>query len=144
MLTTLCGQESTDTERAPGNDTFYSPASSLDVTFRSDYSNEKPFTGFEAFYAAEGEARGGWGPGRDARWPICPRGDSVLGQASSPFGPLTSPRLGSCQTSGRKPAGEESSPPSNTSPRANISNSRDPCPPAEPDGVRGAEPGTCS
>nr|XP_035921223.1 mannan-binding lectin serine protease 2 isoform X6 [Halichoerus grypus] len=53
VLTTLCGQESTDTERAPGNDTFYSPASSLDVTFRSDYSNEKPFTGFEAFYAAE-------------------------------------------------------------------------------------------
>uniref|UniRef100_M3YYC6 Complement C1s subcomponent n=1 Tax=Mustela putorius furo TaxID=9669 RepID=M3YYC6_MUSPF len=52
-LATLCGQESTDTERAPGNDTFYSPASSLDVTFRSDYSNEKPFTGFEAFYAAE-------------------------------------------------------------------------------------------
>uniref|UniRef100_A0A452RJW8 CUB domain-containing protein n=1 Tax=Ursus americanus TaxID=9643 RepID=A0A452RJW8_URSAM len=39
--------------RAPGNDTFYSPASRLDVTFRSDYSNEKPFTGFEAFYAAE-------------------------------------------------------------------------------------------
>lgn len=61
VLATLCGQESTDTERAPGNDTFYSPASSLDVTFRSDYSNEKPFTGFEAFYAAEGEARGGWG-----------------------------------------------------------------------------------
>ncbi|XP_077929922.1 mannan-binding lectin serine protease 2 isoform X1 [Halichoerus grypus] len=53
VLTTLCGQESTDTERAPGNDTFYSPASSLDITFRSDYSNEKPFTGFEAFYAAE-------------------------------------------------------------------------------------------
>ncbi|XP_045865342.1 mannan-binding lectin serine protease 2 isoform X1 [Meles meles] len=53
VLATLCGQESTDTERAPGNDSFYSPASSLDVTFRSDYSNEKPFTGFEAFYAAE-------------------------------------------------------------------------------------------
>lgn len=56
-LATLCGSESTDTERAPGNDTFYSPGSSLDVTFRSDYSNEKPFTGFEAFYSAEGE----WG-----------------------------------------------------------------------------------
>ncbi|XP_037684467.1 mannan-binding lectin serine protease 2 isoform X1 [Choloepus didactylus] len=53
VLTTLCGWESTDTERAPGNDTFYSPGPSLDVTFRSDYSNEKPFTGFEAFYAAE-------------------------------------------------------------------------------------------
>ncbi|XP_066231152.1 mannan-binding lectin serine protease 2 isoform X2 [Saccopteryx leptura] len=53
VLATLCGWESTDTERAPGNDTFYSPGPSLDVTFRSDYSNEKPFTGFEAFYAAE-------------------------------------------------------------------------------------------
>ncbi|XP_004679374.1 PREDICTED: mannan-binding lectin serine protease 2 [Condylura cristata] len=53
VLATLCGQESTDTERAPGNDTFYSPGPSLDVTFRSDYSNEKPFSGFEAFYAAE-------------------------------------------------------------------------------------------
>lgn len=58
MLATLCGQESTDTERAPGNDTFYSLGPSLKVTFHSDYSNEKPFTGFEAFYAAEGEQ--GW------------------------------------------------------------------------------------
>nr|CAB65248.1 MASP-2 [Rattus norvegicus] len=53
VLATLCGQESTDTERAPGNDTFYSLGPSLKVTFHSDYSNEKPFTGFEAFYAAE-------------------------------------------------------------------------------------------
>nr|XP_045006821.1 mannan-binding lectin serine protease 2 [Jaculus jaculus] len=53
VLATLCGQESTDTERAPGNDTFYSLDSSMNVTFRSDFSNEKPFTGFEAFYAAE-------------------------------------------------------------------------------------------
>lgn len=59
VLATLCGTESTDTERAPGSDTFYSPGSTLDVTFHSDYSNEKPFTGFEAFYAAEGEHRGG-------------------------------------------------------------------------------------
>ncbi|XP_058160406.1 mannan-binding lectin serine protease 2 isoform X2 [Dasypus novemcinctus] len=53
VLAVLCGRESTDTERAPGNDTFYSPGPSLDVTFRSDYSNEKPFAGFEAVYAAE-------------------------------------------------------------------------------------------
>ncbi|XP_019063565.1 mannan-binding lectin serine protease 2 [Fukomys damarensis] len=53
VLATLCGRESTDTERAPGNETFYSPGPGLDVTFHSDYSNEKPFTGFEAFYAAE-------------------------------------------------------------------------------------------
>uniref|UniRef100_A0A8C6RI58 MBL associated serine protease 2 n=1 Tax=Nannospalax galili TaxID=1026970 RepID=A0A8C6RI58_NANGA len=53
VLATLCGQESTDTERAPGNDTFYSLGPGLEVFFHSDYSNEKPFTGFEAFYAAE-------------------------------------------------------------------------------------------
>ncbi|XP_059547253.1 mannan-binding lectin serine protease 2 isoform X1 [Myotis daubentonii] len=53
VLATLCGWESTDTEQAPGNTTFYSPGPSLNVTFRSDYSNEKAFTGFEAFYAAE-------------------------------------------------------------------------------------------
>lgn len=64
VLATLCGLESTDTERAPGNDTFHSLGSNLEVTFRSDYSNEQPFTGFEAFYAAEGELRGGpGGPG---------------------------------------------------------------------------------
>ncbi|XP_040851778.1 mannan-binding lectin serine protease 2-like, partial [Ochotona curzoniae] len=53
VLATLCGHQSTDTERAPGNDTFYSPGSRLEVTFRSDYSNEKPFSGFEAFFTAE-------------------------------------------------------------------------------------------
>ncbi|KAH0502168.1 Mannan-binding lectin serine protease 2 [Microtus ochrogaster] len=53
VLATLCGQESTDTEQAPGNDTFYSLGPHLEVTFHSDYSNEKPFTGFEAFYATE-------------------------------------------------------------------------------------------
>uniref|UniRef100_G1P212 MBL associated serine protease 2 n=1 Tax=Myotis lucifugus TaxID=59463 RepID=G1P212_MYOLU len=59
VLATLCGWESTDTEQAPGNTTFYSPGPSLNVTFRSDYSNEKAFTGFEAFYAAEGEGEAG-------------------------------------------------------------------------------------
>ncbi|XP_043848879.1 mannan-binding lectin serine protease 2 isoform X1 [Dromiciops gliroides] len=53
LLVTLCGQESTDTEQAPGNHTFHSVGSNLHVAFRSDYSNEKDFTGFEAFYAAE-------------------------------------------------------------------------------------------
>ncbi|XP_006866496.1 PREDICTED: mannan-binding lectin serine protease 2 [Chrysochloris asiatica] len=54
VLTTLCGWETTDTEQAPGNTTFYSlPGARLEVTFHSDYSNEKLFTGFEAFYAAE-------------------------------------------------------------------------------------------
>uniref|UniRef100_A0A8D2QCQ6 CUB domain-containing protein n=1 Tax=Zonotrichia albicollis TaxID=44394 RepID=A0A8D2QCQ6_ZONAL len=54
-LATLCGRGSTDTEEAPGNRTYISADNRLVVVFRSDYSNEKPFTGFEAFYAAEGE-----------------------------------------------------------------------------------------
>lgn len=73
MLATLCGRESTDTEWAPGNDTFYSPGPSLDVTFRSDYSNEGPFTGFEAFYAAEGELGGGLGAEMTHRGHLCLR-----------------------------------------------------------------------
>lgn len=89
MLATLCGSESTDTERAPGNATFYSPGSSLDVTFRSDYSNEKPFAGFEAFYSAEGELREG----------RLVRGD-CLGP-DQPSLPPASLRLDSCQTSRR-------------------------------------------
>ncbi|KAM9370137.1 mannan-binding lectin serine protease 2 [Phaethornis superciliosus] len=52
-LATLCGKDSTDTEEAPGNRTYSSANNNLVVVFRSDYSNEKPFTGFEAFYAAE-------------------------------------------------------------------------------------------
>lgn len=54
-LAMLCGRDSTDTEEAPGNKTYISIDNRLVVVFRSDYSNEKPFTGFEAFYAAEGE-----------------------------------------------------------------------------------------
>ncbi|XP_001510548.3 mannan-binding lectin serine protease 2 isoform X1 [Ornithorhynchus anatinus] len=67
-LVTLCGQESTDTEQAPGNRTFRSIGNSLVVTFRSDYSNEKPFTGFEAFYAAEDVDECATLPGRE---PAC-------------------------------------------------------------------------
>lgn len=54
-MATLCGKDSTDTEDAPGNKTYISVDNNLMVVFRSDYSNEKPFTGFEAFYAAEGK-----------------------------------------------------------------------------------------
>ncbi|XP_014378637.1 mannan-binding lectin serine protease 2 isoform X2 [Alligator sinensis] len=53
LVAKLCGQVSTDTEEAPGNKTYHSVDNTLTVTFRSDYSNEKQFTGFEAFYAAE-------------------------------------------------------------------------------------------
>ncbi|XP_074874282.1 mannan-binding lectin serine protease 2 [Carettochelys insculpta] len=53
QVATLCGRESTDTEEAPGNTTYHSIDNTLTVRFRSDYSNENQFTGFEAFYAAE-------------------------------------------------------------------------------------------
>ncbi|XP_061457388.1 mannan-binding lectin serine protease 2 isoform X1 [Rhineura floridana] len=53
VLATLCGYQSTDTEEAPGDKTYHSADNNVAVTFRSDYSNEKEFTGFEAFYAAE-------------------------------------------------------------------------------------------
>ncbi|KAG8434787.1 hypothetical protein GDO86_012945 [Hymenochirus boettgeri] len=49
----FCGKESTDTEKAPGDAVFYSLDNKMMVSFKSDYSNEKEFTGFEAFYAAE-------------------------------------------------------------------------------------------
>ncbi|XP_063292956.1 mannan-binding lectin serine protease 2 isoform X2 [Pelobates fuscus] len=49
----LCGKESTDTEKAPGDTVFYSLDNKMTVTFRSDYSNEKEFNGFELFYTAE-------------------------------------------------------------------------------------------
>ncbi|XP_069097333.1 mannan-binding lectin serine protease 2 isoform X2 [Pleurodeles waltl] len=49
----LCGRESTDTEEAPGNKRYYSIDNSMAIIFRSDYSNEKRVTGFEAFYAAQ-------------------------------------------------------------------------------------------
>ncbi|XP_072012500.1 mannan-binding lectin serine protease 2 isoform X2 [Engystomops pustulosus] len=49
----FCGTESTDTEKAPGNAPFYSLDNKMTLVFRSDFSNEKEFTGFEAFYTAE-------------------------------------------------------------------------------------------
>ncbi|XP_073513324.1 mannan-binding lectin serine protease 2 isoform X1 [Phyllobates terribilis] len=49
----FCGTESTDTEKAPENLPYYSLDNKMTVNFISDFSNEKEFTGFEAFYAAE-------------------------------------------------------------------------------------------
>ncbi|XP_069804049.1 mannan-binding lectin serine protease 2-like isoform X2 [Dendropsophus ebraccatus] len=53
VVSRFCGTESTDTEKAPENSNFYSLDNKMTVTFVSDYSNEKEFSGFEAFYAAE-------------------------------------------------------------------------------------------
>ncbi|XP_030632245.1 mannan-binding lectin serine protease 1 [Chanos chanos] len=48
----FCGRESTDTEQVPGDDVIMSPGSMLSVAFRSDFSNEERYSGFEAHYSA--------------------------------------------------------------------------------------------
>nr|XP_060623258.1 mannan-binding lectin serine protease 1 isoform X2 [Anolis sagrei ordinatus] len=51
-LSTFCGREATDTEQTPGQQPILSPGSSMSITFRSDFSNEERFTGFDAHYTA--------------------------------------------------------------------------------------------
>lgn len=57
VLATFCGRETTDTEQAPGQQAILSPGSYMGLTFRSDFSNEERFTGFEAHYTAVGKYR---------------------------------------------------------------------------------------
>ncbi|XP_075058424.1 mannan-binding lectin serine protease 1 isoform X2 [Mixophyes fleayi] len=52
VLAVFCGKESTDTEQAPGKQVIVSPGNFLSLTFRSDFSNEERFTGFDAHYSA--------------------------------------------------------------------------------------------
>ncbi|XP_060054513.1 mannan-binding lectin serine protease 1 isoform X3 [Erinaceus europaeus] len=52
VLATFCGRETTDTEQTPGQEVVLSPSSFMSVTFRSDFSNEERFTGFDAHYMA--------------------------------------------------------------------------------------------
>ncbi|XP_040205527.1 mannan-binding lectin serine protease 1 isoform X1 [Rana temporaria] len=52
VVTTFCGKESTDTEQAPGKQVITSPGNFLSLTFRSDFSNEERYTGFDAHYSA--------------------------------------------------------------------------------------------
>ncbi|KAM6222378.1 mannan-binding lectin serine protease 1 [Rhynchocyon petersi] len=52
VLATFCGRETTDTEQTPGQEAVLSPGSFLSITFRSDFSNEERFTGFDAHYMA--------------------------------------------------------------------------------------------
>ncbi|XP_055977310.1 mannan-binding lectin serine protease 1 isoform X3 [Sorex fumeus] len=52
VLATFCGRETTDTEQSPGQEVVLSPGSFMSVTFRSDFSNEERFTGFDAHYMA--------------------------------------------------------------------------------------------
>ncbi|XP_058412121.1 mannan-binding lectin serine protease 1 isoform X2 [Diceros bicornis minor] len=52
VLATFCGQETTDTEQTPGQEVVLAPGSFMSITFRSDFSNEERFTGFDAHYMA--------------------------------------------------------------------------------------------
>uniref|UniRef100_A0A8C4RZ30 MBL associated serine protease 1 n=1 Tax=Erpetoichthys calabaricus TaxID=27687 RepID=A0A8C4RZ30_ERPCA len=52
LLARFCGREDTDTEQVPGEQAIVSPKSSLAITFKSDFSNEERFTGFEAHFTA--------------------------------------------------------------------------------------------
>ncbi|XP_020725731.2 mannan-binding lectin serine protease 1 isoform X3 [Odocoileus virginianus] len=52
VLATFCGRETTDTEQTPGQEVVLSPGSFMSITFRSDFSDEERFTGFDAHYMA--------------------------------------------------------------------------------------------
>ncbi|XP_067898965.1 mannan-binding lectin serine protease 1 isoform X6 [Heterodontus francisci] len=52
LLETFCGRESTDTEQIPGREFVLTNSNTMTITFRTDFSNEERFTGFEAHYSA--------------------------------------------------------------------------------------------
>uniref|UniRef100_A0A671MHR0 Mannan-binding lectin serine protease 1-like n=1 Tax=Sinocyclocheilus anshuiensis TaxID=1608454 RepID=A0A671MHR0_9TELE len=54
-LAVFCGKENTDTEQVPADDVIMSPRNVLSVAFRSDFSNEERYSGFEAHFSVVGE-----------------------------------------------------------------------------------------